>query len=192
MIKVGLVVKNDREAEQKAQAFETWLAKRGVTVVLQQYRASNQTHKGEKLLPAPADLLCVFVLGGDGTFLSVARLSGCHKTPILGINLGGLGFLTETALSDLYNDLEYDAGLKIADELIRKRRQKPYKTVDELESGLYGYSQSIKRARPYLITASTLFSIRVTAVCGTAKTVSVAPVIKDSKGVKRLVIISGR
>ena len=81
---------------------------------------------------------------------------------------------------------------EIADELIRKRRQKPYKTVDELESGLYGYSQSIKRAKPYLITASTLFSIRVTAVCGTAKTVSVAPVIKDSKGVKRLVIVSGR
>jgi NAD+ kinase len=48
----------------------------------------------------------VIVLGGDGTLLSAARAFARTMTPILSVNLGSLGFLTEIPLSDLYQTLE--------------------------------------------------------------------------------------
>jgi len=57
-------------------------------------------------------------LGGDGTMLASARAVGEHKTPILGINLGGVGFLTEINSNDLQNTLNR---LKKGDYFIEKR-----------------------------------------------------------------------
>jgi NAD+ kinase len=48
----------------------------------------------------------VIVLGGDGTLLAAARAFARTTTPILSVNLGSLGFLTEIPLSDLYSTLE--------------------------------------------------------------------------------------
>ena len=48
----------------------------------------------------------VIVLGGDGTLLSAARAFATTRTPILSVNLGSLGFLTEIPLGDLYTTLE--------------------------------------------------------------------------------------
>lgn len=48
----------------------------------------------------------VIVLGGDGTLLSVGRIFATVGTPVLSVNLGTLGFLTEVRLSDLYATLE--------------------------------------------------------------------------------------
>ena len=78
--------------------------------------------------PAPSRLACIFVLGGDGTFLRGARLVGDSGTPLLGINLGSLGFLTDVALKDLYGALEsilagdvtLDYRLMLNTELIRR------------------------------------------------------------------------
>ena len=56
-------------------------------------------------LPARSPEL-VIVLGGDGTLLAAARIFATVGTPILSVNLGFLGFLTEVRLADLYATLE--------------------------------------------------------------------------------------
>jgi NAD+ kinase len=57
-------------------------------------------------------------LGGDGTMLASARAVGVHEIPILGINLGGVGFLTEINSNDLQNTLNR---LKKGEYFIEKR-----------------------------------------------------------------------
>jgi NAD+ kinase len=52
------------------------------------------------------DLDYVIVLGGDGTFLSAARAVAKAGIPIVGVNLGALGFLTEVPIEDIYQTLE--------------------------------------------------------------------------------------
>ncbi|NIW78065.1 MAG: hypothetical protein GWN16_00770, partial [Calditrichae bacterium] len=51
-----------------------------------------------KELPEHCDM--IFAFGGDGTILSTAQNVGVRETPILGINVGGLGFLTEVPLPE--------------------------------------------------------------------------------------------
>lgn len=48
----------------------------------------------------------ILALGGDGTMLAAAREIGRHETPLLGVNMGGLGFLAEIAVENLYANLE--------------------------------------------------------------------------------------
>lgn len=59
---------------------------------------------GDQVLASQTDL--VIVLGGDGTMLSAARLVELRSTPILGVNMGGLGFLTEVTVDNMYDSLQ--------------------------------------------------------------------------------------
>ncbi len=52
------------------------------------------------------DLDLVIVLGGDGTMLGAARLIGTRQIPVLGVNFGWLGYLTEFTLEEIYSALE--------------------------------------------------------------------------------------
>jgi NAD+ kinase len=86
-----------------------WLAARGLTAVLEKETAELAPGAlvaavGKSELPAQVD--AVIVLGGDGTLLSMARAVGDLGVPILGINLGGLGFLTATTLDELLPAME--------------------------------------------------------------------------------------
>ena len=86
----------------------TWLREHGYEPVLDR-AAGEYTNAAEvadrENLPLFAPELIV-VLGGDGTLLSVGRIFAATGTPILSVNLGFLGFLTEVRLGDLYATLE--------------------------------------------------------------------------------------
>lgn len=68
---------------------------------------------------------------------------------------------------------------EIADKIIEQRQLKPYKDIKDFKQQNYGFSDSIKKVEPYIITKSTFFAIEVTAYCGNAVVSSVATVIID-------------
>ena len=91
----------------------SWFRKRGYQLYLDQETA--QYTNGEEVISREAiggkrpDF--ALVLGGDGTLLSAARSVSHEGVPILAVNLGSLGFLTEVPLGEMYSTLEaVDAG----------------------------------------------------------------------------------
>ncbi|MFQ5802874.1 MAG: NAD(+)/NADH kinase [Candidatus Methylomirabilales bacterium] len=103
--RVGIVMKPHwPEAREVLRQLIPWLKAKDREVVLDVETATlagaEETRVVKAELPKAADL--VVVLGGDGTLLSVARLVESGEVPILGVNLGGLGFLTEITLDELY------------------------------------------------------------------------------------------
>ncbi len=84
-----------------------WLERRGIAARLDEETARAVGRKDgfpRNRLPRGTDLL--IVAGGDGTLLSMARVAVPEKVPILGVNLGGLGFLTELQPDEIYAGLE--------------------------------------------------------------------------------------
>jgi len=86
----------------------SWLKDHGYAALLDSesaayLNASNAIERAE--LPGHKPNI-VIVLGGDGTLLAAARAFAHTTTPILGVNLGALGFLTEVPLGEIYTALE--------------------------------------------------------------------------------------
>ena len=107
--KVAIVSKPGRpELSQALPELCSWLEKRGIEVVAdmesQEYCRRNRVVDRQELGSKHPDL--ALVLGGDGTLLSAARAVSQSGTLIFGVNLGTLGFLTESPLSELYRALE--------------------------------------------------------------------------------------
>ena len=106
---IGIVTKTTSpHAEDVMRKLVPWLTGRGVKVRMQENYAGLAD---ENSLTAPREQITdgvdtVLVLGGDGTLLSAARLVEGSDQPILGINLGSLGFLTELGLDELFGSLE--------------------------------------------------------------------------------------
>ena len=109
--RVGLVAKQGlRGAANHIDRLAAWLKERGIEPLFDTDTASLTGGGGETRsrddLPGDVDL--VVVMGGDGTLLSMARRTAQagRDTPILGVNFGSLGFLTETRIDELYTVLE--------------------------------------------------------------------------------------
>ncbi len=95
------------EVKATLQAVVAWLRARNIVVILDTTSAGLLGELGgvqKTQLASHAGML--LVLGGDGTMLNAARLAGERGIPILGVNMGGLGFLTEVQLENLYPSLE--------------------------------------------------------------------------------------
>src|SRR5436305_2493780 len=100
---LGLILHPARDAADVVDTILRWSASRGVTV-LGLLDEVDRLQCGAVSLPADelatrADLL--IALGGDGTVLRAMRLSDGRHTPVLGVNLGKLGFLAEVDVPDL-------------------------------------------------------------------------------------------
>ena len=108
MKNIGLVVKRTDEARAAAKDLSAWLTGRGLSVFMDEPEPiGNDTgSRAETERRIPADVDLIVVLGGDGTLLYAARTTRHTGAPLLGVNLGGLGFLAEIGLKDLYPTLE--------------------------------------------------------------------------------------
>jgi len=105
----AIIARPDRpEVAQILPGLLAWLADHGYKIVIDQetstYVAGQEVVPRSQLSARALDL--VVVLGGDGTLLSAARVTAAVDVPLLGVNLGSLGFLTEVPLQSLYSMLE--------------------------------------------------------------------------------------
>lgn len=137
MKRVGIVVKEDAEAIKKADELEGWLRSRDVEVVRKEaLRPSRRIADMDKSF-APSDLFCIFVLGGDGTFLSAVRWIGDQNIPILGVKFGEVGFLAEIAEDSLFfvaeavlnNKFVTKPRMRLLVKVIREERELACETV---------------------------------------------------------------
>src|SRR5947209_1718935 len=105
---VGIVSKpNKAEIAQIAPGLTRWLREHGYSYIVDPETAPHTP--GVEVMSRPEmatrKLDFVIVLGGDGTLLSAARAVARAGIPVVGVNLGALGFLTEIPLDDLYPTL---------------------------------------------------------------------------------------
>jgi NAD+ kinase len=109
MVRVAIVCKPQKEELGRIMPeLVAWLKQHGYDPLLDTCAAQYTTAApavDRTELPGWAPGL-VIVLGGDGTLLSVARTFAATGVPILSVNLGYLGFLTEVRLADLYATLD--------------------------------------------------------------------------------------
>jgi NAD+ kinase len=133
--RIGIVLKpHQPDALKTICELVEWLAARGITMVtppeVEREQIERQTGCAIEVVPeeeigAVVDL--IMVLGGDGTMIATARMVGDSEVPVLGVNYGGLGYLAEFRIEELYSALEsiladkyrLDKRVMLAVELLR-------------------------------------------------------------------------
>src|SRR5436190_10891748 len=112
--RIGIVLKpHQPEALKTICDLVVWLAERNIQLVggpeIERERIEHQTgcpvdEVQSEALAGDVDL--ILVLGGDGTMIATARMIGDQEVPVLGVNFGGLGYLAEFRIEELYSALE--------------------------------------------------------------------------------------
>ena len=110
---VGVVVKpNDKEAWRTACELSVWLEERGIDLIgkpheqIERFDAAKCEIGFVETEQFKSDADLIVVLGGDGTMISTARLTGDREVLVLGINYGSLGYLTEFRIEEMFDALE--------------------------------------------------------------------------------------
>lgn len=122
MLNIAIFAKvHDPRCQGVAAELVTWLEARGCVPLLDAHLARHlgrPNGMSEEDIRNQAEL--VVVLGGDGTLISAARLFSGREVPIVGVNLGSLGFLTEITVDELYPVLEecLAANLRITNRMM--------------------------------------------------------------------------
>ncbi len=93
-------------AQSLAKDVCAWLKQKKLTVYFQKDKATHPDCATVETSEQMKSLQLVVVLGGDGTYLEAVRFLGDQQVPVLGINLGSLGFLTENRVDEIYEVLE--------------------------------------------------------------------------------------
>ena len=107
MKRIGIICKTGRpEPIEILGELLPWLRDRGAEVFVDIETARSLNIKGYPRPEIPHLSDAVVVFGGDGTMLSVARIACEKEIPILGVNLGGLGFITEVQRTEIFEALE--------------------------------------------------------------------------------------
>jgi len=137
--RVGIVLKpHQPEALKTLCELAKWLGERGIGLVggpeIENERIEHET--GCAVRQVPPDQIAqsidlMLVLGGDGTMIATSRLLGDHEVPVLGVNYGGLGYLAEFRIEELYlalesilaGDYRLDQRVMLAVELVRGEEQ---------------------------------------------------------------------
>ena len=102
---VGLLAKRTtRSIADLLEAVEGSLSRHGIRVVMDEECARHASRA--KCVPMEGQVDLGVCLGGDGTYLACARRFAPHGTPVIGVNLGRLGFLTEVEVADFERFLE--------------------------------------------------------------------------------------
>ncbi len=108
--RIGVVTKPQSAlAHQAVIKVIEWGKRRGVEISLDRAAAKAVTEFSTEGLDHPmllSSIDALLILGGDGTFLGAARMATAYNIPLLGVNLGSLGFMTEVALEELDTALD--------------------------------------------------------------------------------------
>jgi NAD+ kinase len=107
--KIGIIAKPTADnIKQILSDLSNWIEEKGLQAIFDEEGSGilgkNVETLDRKAVPSSVDI--VIVLGGDGTILSIGSKAAESGAPVLGINLGGLGFLAETKIDEMFETLD--------------------------------------------------------------------------------------